>query len=169
MNKCAIASLAAIMIVATSPATGGEAKTPSDKAGRIVVISIALPFVLGSAAVFVVNDSLKGDSSSGDPDKGGQVKAEPLPPMRVAAKKKIQAGGDEITLVHVDGFVGGEPTILRFPAVHGSPANLMSAGDVVTFTPAGEANGWWVKSEDGNNLAYVPTSSTAKLSGSKAL
>lgn len=169
MNKRTIGSLATAMIFAVSPVIAGAPLTPSEKATLIGVVSIASPLLLTSALVTEVERSMKHDPSPGNAGESTSVKAKPLPPMRVAEKISHQGDGDEVVLKPLDARFGGERTVLRFPAMNGSPADSMDAGDVVTFTPAGEANGWWVKSEAGANLAYIPTASTSKLSGTKAL
>jgi hypothetical protein len=169
MNKRTIASWATAMIFSISPVIAGSPLTPSEKATLIGVASIASPLLLASALITGVKGSMKQDPSPGNADESTSLKAKPLPPMRVVEKINHQGDGDEVVLTPLDERFGGERTVLRFPAMNGSPANSMDAGDVVTFIPAGEANGWWAKSEAGNNLAYVPTASTAKLSGTKVL
>src|SRR5438132_513464 len=97
------------------------------------------------------------------------VTARRLPPMRITEKRKLKGDGDEVVLVPLNARFAGDKTVLRFPAMKDSPARSFNFGEVVTLVPAGDANGWWVRADGGKNLAYVPTSSTAQLTNSKAL
>lgn len=169
MRKRALASLLAATIAATSPAFAGDSMSPSESASMIAAISIVAPFFLAGSAVTAATQSVKESPSLARPDKVRPVKAMPLPPMRVASKRKLDGDTDEVVLVPLNARSDTEQAVLRFPVMKNSPAESMTFGDVVTFMPASEANGWWVKSETGKNLAYVPTTSTAQLSGSRAL
>lgn len=169
MKIRALALLLASTFTAVSPALAGDAKSPSESASRIAAILIVAPFFLTASAVTGAVHSVKESPSLARPDRVQPVKATPLPPMRIASKGKFDGDTDEVALVPLDARSDGEQAVLRFPAMKNSPAESMTVGDIVTFIPAGEANGWWVKSETGKNMAYVPTTSTAQLSGSKVL
>jgi hypothetical protein len=159
----------AALIACATPARAGENLNPSEQVVMVAVVSAAIPFLLASYGVQKVATAVKESPSMNRRVKSPLVKAQPLPTMRVAEVRKLEDAGDEVILVPLDAQFAGNKTVLQFPAMKDSPAGSFSFGQVVTLMPAGDANGWWVTTEGGQNIAYVPTTSTAQLAGSRAL